>query len=428
MNAPRRPLHESLRAPLQAGDAERLWRRIEARRRDPARVRAAAPVVVLVCAAAAAALLLAPRAERSTAASVAERPAPAGDGARSVPGAIGVDTRRPPPVAAEVGAAAAPAREPLRWANGAPLSSVEVLPGAPARTLALSDGTRVSLAAGTRLSTRAATRERTELALDRGGVRFEVQPQRARSFAVVSAGLRVEVVGTIFSVERARDSARVEVEVEHGRVRVHAPDLPAAGVLLEAGQRLAWPAPTAAHEPAPTARAPVRAGQPGFTDARAPVRSAQPALTDGRASVRARRPAATDAGVLASQLPDDPRALLALADAARIEGRPAQAALALARIVVRHPESEHAPLAALTLGRLQLDALHQPVAAARTLRRALDLGLPQGLHEDALARLVQAHADARDGEAARRAASEYRARFPRGRWRASVDAWSASER
>lgn len=412
MSAPRRPLSESLRAPLQAGDAERLWLRIEARRRERARVRKGVAPVALACAAAAAALLLLREPRAAAPSDAARAAAPAGAAAR-------VDNRR---------TTAPPAREPLRWANGAPLSSVEVASGAPARTLALSDGTRVSLSAGTRLATREATRERTELALERGRVRFEVQPQRARSFAVTSAGLRVEVVGTIFTVERAPDSERVAVEVEHGRVRVHAHDLPARGEQLDAGQRLAWSAPVPS-EPAALERSSAP-GAPAPADTSAPARGAATTAIAPRASARGAAATATATRVhaSASELADDPRALLALADAARAENRPAQAARALERLVARHPGSEHAPLAALTLGRLQLDALHQPGPAARSLRRALELGLPQALHEDALARLVQAHAEARDGAAARRAASEYRARFPRGRWRASVDAWSARSR
>jgi transmembrane sensor len=76
------------------------------------------------------------------------------------------------------------------------------------------------------------------------------------------------------------------------------------------------------------------------------------------------------------------------------------------------------------MGTLRLDALDEPAVAAGDVARALDLGLPRALQQDARARLVEAHARAGDPARARAAAADYRARFPAGSRRAQVDTWS----
>jgi transmembrane sensor len=118
--------------------------------------------------------------------------------------------------------------------------------------------------------------------------------------------------------------------------------------------------------------------------------------------------------------------LLVLADMARSVSEPAQAALALELLVQRHPRDSRAALAALTLGKLQLDALGRPETACETFQHAIELGLPGALQEDALARLVEACARAGKPSVARRGAAEYRRRFPQGRWRARIDTWAGA--
>jgi transmembrane sensor len=62
-----------------------------------------------------------------------------------------------------------------------------------------------------------------------------------------------------------------------------------------------------------------------------------------------------------------------------------------------------------------------PAPAARALERALALGLPQSLREDARARLVEAQARSGNTAAARDAAAAYRREFPDGRYRARIE-------
>jgi transmembrane sensor len=113
--------------------------------------------------------------------------------------------------------------------------------------------------------------------------------------------------------------------------------------------------------------------------------------------------------------------LLALADVARLSGHPREAVAPLERILTDFAHDAQAPLAAFALGRLELDALDRPRAAAAALESALALGVPRSLLEDVRARLVEAHVRAGDRTAARAAASAYLRDFPAGRHRAEME-------
>ncbi|MGD0839089.1 MAG: hypothetical protein ABSB49_20835, partial [Polyangia bacterium] len=115
--------------------------------------------------------------------------------------------------------------------------------------------------------------------------------------------------------------------------------------------------------------------------------------------------------------------LLALADVARLSGHPAEAVLPLQRILSDFARDAQAPLAAFALGRLELDGLGHPQAAVSAFGRALALGIPSSLREDARARLVEADVRAGDTEAARRAGAAYLAEFPKGRHVHAVQTW-----
>ncbi len=119
--------------------------------------------------------------------------------------------------------------------------------------------------------------------------------------------------------------------------------------------------------------------------------------------------------------------LFALADVARLSGHPADAVAPLARIVAEYAADSRAPLAAFTLGRVELDALSQPAPAAGAFERAIALGLPRSLEGDAYARLVEARARAGDAAGARAAASEYERRFPAGERTSEVRKWSHAD-
>jgi tetratricopeptide (TPR) repeat protein len=114
--------------------------------------------------------------------------------------------------------------------------------------------------------------------------------------------------------------------------------------------------------------------------------------------------------------------LFTLADIARLSGHPERARAPLSRLLELYPHDARAPLAAATLGRIELD-LGQPASAARAFERALAIGAPLALEEDLRARLVESWARAGDHAAARAAAETYRQHFPTGRRKAEVDRW-----
>ena len=117
--------------------------------------------------------------------------------------------------------------------------------------------------------------------------------------------------------------------------------------------------------------------------------------------------------------------LLILADVARLSGHPREAVKPLERVVHEHAADPRASLAAFMLGRVELDSLGAPAAGAAAFERAITLGIPGGLAEDAYAGVVESRAKAGDLAGARAAASEYLARYPRGRRAEEVKRWAS---
>jgi transmembrane sensor len=218
----------------------------------------------------------------------------------------------------------------------------------------------------------------------------------------------------------------VKVAVERGAVLVSGETVPDRVVRLGPTQSIvvplgvaasegAAPSSSGAVEPAKTARAPSGANAPGH------VRSA-PAVSSG---------AAEPTGVASIESPPESepavtvQAMLARADEARLAGRYRDAAAILERVVSENGAASQVNLAEFSLGRLYLDSLGDPGAAATHFSRALARGLPGALAEDAYARLVEAYAREGDPKAAREAAERYRARYGNGRRLPDVDRWSA---
>jgi transmembrane sensor len=307
---------------------------------------------------------------------------------------------------------------PLRLAGGELPRAFEAPEGGGSLRLELSDGSRVELARGARLQTLGNDGEAVTLRLDRGRAAFDVTPGGPRSW-VVEAGLaRVEVVGTRFTVERG--SEQVEVTVERGAVRVVGEHVPGGRRRLGPGEALVLVGPP----PAPAATDVATAAEPSPDD---PGRAAAGA-SQRLASAADWRPLARAGSfgeafdllgaeglhleTRSARSVDD---LFLLADVARRSGHPADAVEPLERIVEQHAVDRRAAVAAFTLGRLHLDVLDRPEQAARAFSRALELGAPPALAEDAHALVVEARARLGDREGAAAAAREYLARYPAGR-------------
>ncbi len=299
---------------------------------------------------------------------------------------------------------------PLRLPSGDLPALLAVDDRAPTRTLELADGSFVVGHAGTRLEVLDNQAGVFLTALRRGHTRFQVQPGGPRRWIVECGPLAVEVVGTEFEVDRTPD--HVEVSVLRGVVVVRGDVVPDRVQKLAAGEHLrvmteqqletagsAAPPPStgaAASEPDPAKEGADRSGV-GAVD--------------------------SGAGSAAPFAGADVDELVRRSDLARRAGDLVLAERLLGEAVDRGRGKPAAAVAALTLARLIMTT--DPARAARTLSRALAAGMPQGLEEDARARLVEARALSGDREGARKAAHAYEQRFPSGAHIEQIRRWTA---
>jgi transmembrane sensor len=241
--------------------------------------------------------------------------------------------------------------------------------------------------------------------LERGRAHFEVVPQKTGSFKIVVASVLVEVVGTAFDVELRDDE--VNVVVRHGTVRVHTPT---TTVLLHGGESQWFPATV---EPADAASEADRASV--VADA-APAPRIDPKGAEWRHLANdgdfdgAYKVLSTSSATVR----DEPGDLLLAADVHRLSGHPSDAVAPLKRLVEKFPTDPRAPLAAFTLGRVLLDEVGDPRAAAAAFAstRRLQPGGP--LDESALAREIEAWSRAGETQQARALGEEYFRLYPNG--------------
>jgi transmembrane sensor len=321
-------------------------------------------------------------------------------------------------------------RGPLHLADGLPLAMVTAPPSGA--RLSLSDGSSIELGAGARFEPVESSGSTFLAILQRGDASFDVRPGGPRRWQIECGLATVEVVGTHFRCERRADALRVSVQ--RGVVLVRGERVPDRVRRLSADESLEIAEPA----PAPPATAP-----PPAAEALAPSTSSFSLSPPGAERVgvrgswrelagRGRHREAFDAlgarGLRRESARLGVADLLALADVARLSGHPADAVAPLERILSAFTGDPQAPLAAFALARIDLDELARPRQAAAALERALSLGTPQSLREDARARLVEAYGRAGERAAARRAAEAYAREFPGGRYTAAVDPWLAGAR
>jgi len=267
-------------------------------------------------------------------------------------------------------------------------------------TVELSDGSLIALAPNTRLDVVDNSGHAFVSVLHGGRATFDVQPGGPRRWTIEAGLASVEVVGTRFSV--TRDLESVEVAVEHGIVLVRGERVPDRIQRLTAGQRLRVTAPVAT-APAPSVSA----------AALTPV-APPPAL-----SAEPNRPVPVPSASAALGFDG----LLKRADAERRAGNLKAAEATLDAAVAAAPDRGRAALAAFTLGKLLLDGSGRPSDAARAFSRAVALGPPAAIAEDALARLVEAEGRAGHLDRARAAARQYAASYPNGAKLYAVNRW-----
>ncbi|MGC4091314.1 MAG: FecR family protein [Polyangiaceae bacterium] len=258
----------------------------------------------------------------------------------------------------------------------------------------LRDGSRIVLETpDTRITKQRESSEEVSFELAAGAARFDVVRKPERAFRVRAGAVSVEVVGTLFRVERQGE--RTLVSVERGRVRV---SWASAMRELSAGQQGLFPPSeqaTAASEPTAS--------------------SAAAAPLSGKREGAALRSTEASAAAPAAVNTPTAEALFVAADRARAEGRHQDAAKTLRQLTQTFPRDPRAPLAAFTLGRLLLQNLRQPADAARAFAQARALaGSSTALAEDALAREVEAWGAAGNTAEAAKRAELYRTLYPRG--------------
>jgi transmembrane sensor len=307
------------------------------------------------------------------------------------------------------------------------------------RVVALSDESEIRLEPGTEIRPTRSNDSRFELLLARGAAEFSVTPGGPRRWVIEAGRARVEVLGTVFRVERGAESVRVSVS--RGRVLVVSDGLPGGRAYLTVGQSVeagpALPAPEAAapvaEETAVAAAEPSQETAAELPEVSAPVRARvtrqgaaeapwKRHVSEGRFA-EAYDSLGHDRFLLETARAKTPEALLSLADAARLSGHPADAVPPLERVLTDFGTGPHGALSAFTLGRVFLDQLQKPDRAANAFEQAITLHPPSALLEGCHARLVEAYARAGDMSSAERAAARYRTLFPAGRHDVDVRSW-----
>lgn len=302
----------------------------------------------------------------------------------------------PPVTATEVATIAAPARvAPLEVPASEPEPGMVQGADPDAHALALGDGSVVRPVGDSKLMARRVGADEVVVALGRGAAALDVPLQPKRLFVAELGALRVETRGAAFHV---RVSPRqIEVSADRGQVVVRGSRVLRVVAAHETHvfELEAPAAPSSPREPAAVAPASVSTWR---DDAQ---------RGDYAAAWRA----------LAEALPSDASMadLLLAGDVARLSGHPTAAIAWLHRAVEAHASDPRSPLAAFTLGRVQLEELGAPRDAALAFARARALAPSGPLAEDALAREVEAWSRAGEAASARARADEYTQRYPDGR-------------
>ena len=280
----------------------------------------------------------------------------------------------------------------------------------------LGDRSTITLAPGSAIEPLQSTPSAVALRQLRGSVLYEVTPGGPRRWTIECGLLTLEVVGTVFRVDRTE--SRVRVEVQRGTVVVRGERVPSGAARLTAGMSIEVTAtdvgsPSVATPPAAPASAASRPAPVSTTwrelAARGQNNEAYVELGPGGVARTAQSASVDD--------------LLALSDVARLSGHALEAIDPLERIVHEHAGDSRASLAAFTLGRIHLRSLGNPAAAARAFERAIALGIPGGLAEDAYALWIESLAKAGDDAGARTAHAQFVSRFPNSPRARELETW-----
>ncbi len=296
------------------------------------------------------------------------------------------------------------------------------------RRIPLSDGSTMTLAPGASLEVKDNAPTRFRTALHRGWVRYNIIPGQSRIWEVDTGLCRIIVLGTQFTVNQT--ARAVHLAVHRGSVAVHAPTGDRVLAIVTAGKTYTLRAPSLDsldrlannHKISEEIQAYSAEHEAAEESVKRRTREVGPGAN------REARPNMQIAELAGLGASEDVNDILKRADEARLRNKPQTATTLLERILREHPNDPAVSLAALTLGKIRLDTLHQPREAALAFRKAASSKrLPAPLREQAYARCVEALRRAGDIKAARQMGELYKRRFPNGRWISWIERWSDSE-
>lgn len=296
-------------------------------------------------------------------------------------------------------------------------------------TLRFTAGERIVLTPGASAAVLSAAGPSHRMRLLAGTLQVSIPTQGPHHWTLLAGAFRVKVTGTSFALRYSPGpSARLEVLLRRGSVRVHGPALPPTGRTVRTGEPLhlqrshgRWQWIAVTHKS--PADPPVRQTS-GSGSSQPPPQRVTPSL-----------PASTwtrwyDAGRYKLLLADakrrglpgrlatlQPRTLWLLAQAARYAGAPRLALASLKQLRRRHASSRRAREASYIMARIHHDQLRQPGPACRLYARYLKESPSGVLREEALGRRIDACRKAGRLVDARKAARAYLQRYPRGIFR-----------
>ena len=123
------------------------------------------------------------------------------------------------------------------WQSGQKPEPVQIVAAEAISVDTLSDGSVVTLQQHSGLTLTSDFNRRERRLRLRGEAYFEVAPDAARPFVVEVRDLEVQVVGTAFTVDQVRDTAKIVVTVSEGKVQVRKKE---QALLLSAGEQATY--------------------------------------------------------------------------------------------------------------------------------------------------------------------------------------------
>ncbi len=258
----------------------------------------------------------------------------------------------------------------------------------------------------TQLTMEALSDDLLELTMASGEARFDVQPNPRRLFRVRTEDLRIEVLGTSFTVTAEEGSTRVLVH--RGRVAVYQGQNRHE---LASGMSFSFDGERAIVEGQPE-ETPVKQKRSRRHRVRRSVDKSWKKLAKEGDLPAAYQAMSSGRTKIVEDATDD---LMLAADVARLTGHPREAAQYLDQVVARHQSHPRAVLAAFTLGRILQHELDDPGRAAAAFHSAYALAPSGSLGEDALAHEIECWAQAGVADRAKARAEEYLQRYPDGR-------------